>query len=259
MKCKNCGARINADAVCCPYCSYMNERAANRRYMGRLRELQSGMEKLYEQPEKTFKHEIFVTLLGTSAAIILAVMAGFLWDGFVRGTSALETHRLNQRVQEKIDWKEAYFPVLDELYEQQSYTELMEIYDNRYDMSSTQYIYEWKHYALLEALQEYRHVCELKKVIEESGRADSYQVENALEGGLQLLYGYRAVRQEDSQQIEELAQEAQHIMEEYLKLSEQDTRQIYEKVSADGYLSYAACREYAQELSEQLFVGEEGQ
>lgn len=259
MKCRNCGAKIKADEVRCPFCSAMNERAASRRYMGKLHELHHGMEALYEQPERTLKHEIAVTVTMTLGAVLLAVLAGFVWETFTRGNSAVEILHLNERAQTEIDWKEENFPILDGLYEKQDFESLMELYDNRYDMSE-QYFYEWKHFALLEALENYAELLELEAEILEEGITDSYQIRYALEAALMLLYDRKDMPDEDKWLTDELAKGTQEILEKYLKLFPEDIEEIYEAGSAEGYyISYSVLQTYAEKIYEELFAGKEGQ
>ncbi|MBP3544299.1 MAG: zinc ribbon domain-containing protein [Lachnospiraceae bacterium] len=266
MKCRNCGARIKADELTCPYCSYQNESAAKRRYMGKLREIRSGMEKLAEQPKKTLKYEIAVTMILTVAATAVAIGYGFLWDAFSRGNSDIEIRRQNREAQQKIEWKEENYPVLDELYAKQDFPALAEILSGRYDLEY-ECFYEWEHYALMDAIFDYQDIETFEELIRsEEGRVDEYRIRRALIGAMNLIYGYDEstrtyngldMLDEDRAILDTLAEAAKSVLHEYLKLLPEDIDEMYAEVGKDGYVSYSDCEIYSETLYEKLFAGKE--
>lgn len=267
MKCRNCGAKIKADDLRCPYCSYQNEKAAKRRYMGKLHEIHSGMKQLSEQPKKTLKYEIAVTMLLTLAGVVLAITYGFLWDAFTRGNSDVEIRKMNRSVQEEIAWKEENFPILDSLYEEYDYEAIIEFYEDRYTESG-HCLYDWEHYALVEAINDYADVLEVKNAIEEGEMPDEYEIRYALTGALKLIYFFDEemmmydridTAEEDEAAIKAMADGAQEVLGQYLKLLPEDIEAIYADVNADDYISYSECQGYADAIYVELFAGKEEQ
>ncbi len=268
MKCRNCGARIKADELRCPYCSYQNERAAKRRYMGKLHEIRSGMEKLAEQPKKTLKYEIAVTMILAVAAVAAAITYGFLWDAFSRGNSDVEIRKQNYEAQQKIEWKEENYPILDELYAKQDFERLVEILNDRYDLEYTCF-YEWEHYALMDALYDYQDIEAFEELMKkEDYGLDEYRIRRALIGAMNLIYGYDESTRtyngldmvdEDRAILETLAEDAKRVLNEYLKLLPEDIDAMYAVVGKEGFVSYSECEVYSEALYEELFAGKEEQ
>lgn len=268
MKCRNCGARIKADELRCPYCSHQNEKAAKRRYMGKLHEIYSGMASLSEQPKKTLKYEIAVTMTITVAAVVVAITYGFLWDAYSRGNSAVDIRRMNHEVEEKIAWKEENFPILDALYEERKFEELLEILSGRYDLTF-ECFYEWEHYALMDAFLDYQDVQTFEELVKKDEHGpDEYRIRRALIGALNVMYGYDEYTREyngmdmldeDRVILETLAEDTKRVLHTYLKLLPEDVDAMYAVVGEDGYISYDDCEVYSEKLYEELFAGEEGQ
>ncbi|MBO5278469.1 MAG: hypothetical protein J6B06_03125 [Lachnospiraceae bacterium] len=262
MKCKNCGARIRISDLRCPYCSYMNEQAADRNYMGRLQELHTGMEMLSEQPKKTLKREAVTMILITMVGIVIAIAYGCLWDYFTRGSSALETEQMDKKAQKQIAWKDEYFPLLDSLYEEENYQGIWELYRDRYDLSE-EYFYKWEHIELIYAMEQYAYVKELEQHISEGKTIDVYDVAHALESGLKLLYEYGEdihnsglkMAKKDAETVVAMGEDAERIFESCLGIRREETKDLYLSFCDNNYFSYTSCREYAEKLHEELFAG----
>lgn len=263
MKCKNCGAKIKTNEVQCPYCSYMNEEAANRRYMGRLHELHTGMDELKWQPKKTLKQEIGKTMLITAAAMAAAIGFGFLWDAVTSGATTVDIRVSDEKAKEKIAWAEEYEPILDAMYEAGDFEGLMDMYETRYDQDYANF-YDWDHEELLRMMDRYQNMEEFVEDVEgDSSWYSSYMVVNALDNGMQILYEYgtpeewsgtASISEKEAAFREEMRQEVFRIFEEYLQIKPDEIDPLYELLQEDGYLSYTACREYAEELYEELFA-----
>lgn len=141
--CSSCGAKFRQSLPKCPYCDTLNYKGAEKEYMGRLQNLRGEVEKLGDVPKQETRKELqkqkhYVKYILLILFVVAAVAAGIVGvrELLSRGDSEVDSKA-------EVLWQKEMFPLFDELYRQEEYGKLLEVFDEAIDEKRT--VYEWKH------------------------------------------------------------------------------------------------------------------
>ncbi len=156
IECKFCGAKFPEMSPSCPYCGNTNIKGAEAEYMNQLEGIRADMSDLNNVPLNETKKEIkkqtkFVLIVvGIILGLFLLLVLFELLFGYK------EEKRDHQA---DYIWKQENFPLLDELYEQGRYEELVARYIKAYEEGYP--ISGWEHYEFAAAMDLFLEVEEI--------------------------------------------------------------------------------------------------
>ncbi len=147
MECKSCGAHFDEMIPACPYCGTMSIKGAEAEYMDKLEDIREDMEELAAVPvmetKKALKKQtkFVLIVIGVILGLFLLLVLVELIFGY---------HAPKRDRQADFVWQQETFPVLNELYEQEKYDELLTQYYKACEEDAP--IYAWEHYEFISAL-----------------------------------------------------------------------------------------------------------
>lgn len=141
--CSSCGAKFRQSLPKCPYCDTLNYKGAEAEYMGRLQNLRGEVEKLGDVPEQETRKELQKQKRHVKAILLILFLVAAVVAGIVGLKKLLSRDDFEADSQEEVLWQKEMFPLLDELYKQEEYDKLMEVFDEAIEERRS--VYEWKH------------------------------------------------------------------------------------------------------------------
>lgn len=141
--CPKCGAVYPVTDAKCPYCGYIHEEGAERKFFGKLEETRRTLDRVDEEVRAEY-HTEFRKNSGAVAKRILiaaAILAGIV-GLFVYSERAM--FRDDRDYSKEMVWQHEHFPELDRLYEKKSYEELDALL--RQYSAEGHDVWEWDHY-----------------------------------------------------------------------------------------------------------------
>lgn len=243
IECKSCGAHFDEMLSKCPYCGAASVKGAEAEYMDKLEDVRSDMEDLGEIPEEETKKEFkkqgkFVVKLLSSMAAVIA---------FILIASYFLTKEDTSNRQSDYAWQQENIPILDELYEQEKYDELLTLYNKATEEEAP--IYTWEHSEFCSTLQDFLYVNEIL-IREKSGEPmTEWDYQDLLYYGFQakLLENNSFMTQEDKQKLTPYTQIILEDFETRWDFTEEE-RIAFEEEADKGYgfISYQSCKEYIE-------------
>ena len=141
--CPKCGAVYAVTEAKCPYCGYIHEEGAERKFFGKLEETRRTLDRGDEEARAEY-HAEFRKNSGAAAKRILigaAILAGIV-GLFVYSEHAM--FRDDRDYSKEMVWQHEHFPELDRLYEEESYEELDALL--RQYSADGHDVWDWDHY-----------------------------------------------------------------------------------------------------------------
>lgn len=146
--CQSCGGEFEDTLAKCPYCSSMNISGAEAEYMDKLDDVREDLDDLKDAPVEETKKELrkqgrFLkkTFLGIGIVLVGLLV---LWMIVMKLDS-----RYDRDQKADFLWQEQYFPMMDQLYQEGKYDELVAFFESEeaYDKP----IWNWEHYEFADA------------------------------------------------------------------------------------------------------------
>lgn len=242
--CNSCGAQFDNEEPKCPYCGTMNYEGAEKEYFEKLEDIREDVEELNAVPVEEAKKE-----LKKQGRFIRKVIVVVLILAAVFGVFIFLQEKLYER-DNKADyiWQEANYPIMDEMYENGEYEELVEFYIQAVDEDKP--VYNWEHYAFVDT---YIEVEEFYSDLEYMAEAE--EITDGMYGIILWtqwrVYGY-SFSQELTEEEKEYFSEAFAAAEEHLKndwdFDEASYQEFYDKITQPyGYVSLDDCDKYIRE------------
>lgn len=238
--CPSCSAEYDDTLPKCPYCDTLNYKGAEAEYLDKLEDMRSDMEDLGNIPEQETKKEfakqgkfLKKVLFGIGLCVILLTVL-MVW-----------TNR-EQKIDAKAEysWKQENFPIWDELYENQEYSTLVEMYWEAAKIGMP--YWDWKHGDFCEWLDSMMYLEQLLDAeakgeqLKESYYVDILYYQLRIEGA-----GLEGLSQEEK---ERLAPYMKPVTEDFKRRwnfteTEKDAISMEQKKNY-GYVSYDFCEEF---------------
>ena len=154
MICGFCGAEFDDNLVKCPYCDSTNVKGAEAVYMEQLEDVREELDNLTDVPmneiKKAAKKQLkFVGIvLGVLLVLVLAASGFAYWLEY------------QYKRDEKADflWKEANFPMMQELYDEEKYDELIVFIEQATEDDKP--VWDWKHWEFINLYSEAKWLLE---------------------------------------------------------------------------------------------------
>lgn len=250
MFCSNCGAEIGEKDVNCPYCGVMNPRAAEKKYMDKLEGILEDTEKLREMPaqqtkggmRKAGRMAVFIFCIVALVAGGLAVAMRVMEESYGYGDSS---------VRAEAEFKQTYFPKLDELYAAGDDDATADYLSTLYDVKGSSVLRIWDHYKYMVYYMDFMALAALRENAEE--QFDTSELENMLYCGLDLIYqldtsSNHPMTDEEKEKVAGFKEEARQILWEYLSMDEAALEEAYQAgMTEGGYLSFIQLSEWFEE------------
>ncbi len=239
--CPSCAADYDDTLPKCPFCGTLNLKGAEAEYMEKLEDVRSDMADLGNVPEAETKKEFakqgkfLKRLLLILGGIVLLMTGLWIWDNW-------ESER---DLQEDYLWRQANYPIFDEMYANGEYEELVAICEQA--ISEDLPFFEWEHAAFCEVLEDLFHVDMILDKEAEEGSLPTYYYEDLLYYGWKMQGSYL----EDRLSEEELVLIAPYT--ERLRADfaarwnfTEEERAAFEKEQQEnyGYVSFDTCSKY---------------
>ena len=142
--CPKCSGEFDPSLVKCPYCGYIHESGAERKFLNDLEQKRQELDKVDDQAREDYKTEwkksgktILYRVLVIAAALAVLIAALLVLHG------RTDPDEDRDYVQEMV-WQHEHFPELDRLYEEGKTEELLELL-HRYGAEGHD-MWDWPHY-----------------------------------------------------------------------------------------------------------------
>ena len=146
--CSYCGAEFDDTLPKCPYCGSLNYKGAEAEYLGKLEGMRQDMQQLEQVPLQELRERLkarrrFVLKIFS----ILAVLAVLV----IVAIYALNYTKPRDKQADYL-WEKENFPVMDQMYAEQDFTGLVELYLQA--LEDDKPVMDWEHYEILSILIE---------------------------------------------------------------------------------------------------------
>jgi len=259
--CPNCGAAIYENEPKCPFCGYINITGAEEQFM---RDVQKTEDELSQIPEMQKKHLkktlsknsriIFVTI--TIVTVLIAVVFGFhfLVDNVLFRDEKTDFKAVMQ-------WERQNYPVLDELYQEGNYDEIIAfeyaLYEENSENETDYSLINWEHYNFINV---YRNYADFEKgiaLLDQDKELSEYDAKELVYNGLWFYYqlydkSYYEYAEEEMFQIEAYREQVLADLFGRLGFTEEEILSIEDNILKDGYLESKVCWKYAKKIMDRF-------
>ncbi len=240
IQCASCGAQFDEMLPECPYCGNASIKGAQAEYMEKLEAVRSDMAALGQAPMEETKKELKKQGRFTiSVLIIIAAVVGLLF-----AVSFMYYNEDRDR-RKDYEWQLKNYPVLNELYEQGEYEELLVLYEKACEEDAP--IYDWEHWEFCSVLHGFLHVESILELEKSGAELTHWDYEDL------LYFGFRAkwmeqnssMPEEELQKLEPYVQMVLTDWENRWDFTEEELA-AFEKELQENYgsISFKSCEKY---------------
>lgn len=261
MICGNCGGMMEQTDAVCPFCGAMNPEGAERKFMGKLYDMETDLRK--EQPIGALKRTAAHSMKWMALCMVLVAVVVIVAHQVSRGVEAAQDKRWEERNYEKILWEDQCFQWMDTYYEEE---DLEGILNRLEDEGAAVYqVYDWEHSALLEAYALYRDCLEAERAFQEDSWDWDYlpyEVERGFISAMTLTrlsedsFRERLEAAGDADAVREYARDAERILTEVYGASAEELDVLARDAKMDGYQDSTVLRDYVDQLEERIMEGD---
>ncbi len=245
--CPSCAAVYEDHLPECPYCGAFNLKGAEAEYFEQLEDIREDMEELgtvlvQETKKEVIRQSIFLKrilwIIGGIAAVFLIM-------------TIIANKERNVDVKAEYQWKQETFPVLNALYEEKNFEELISVYWGL--VVDGRPIWDWEHADFCELLDQslyFEEILAKESANEELAESDYTHL---------LYYGFRLTSNLDEElsddEIANLTPYLDMVQDDFeyrWKFSEKDLESIAkEREKNYGVVSFTFCGDYVKKWMEQ--------
>lgn len=260
VSCSNCGASFQENAPECPYCGQIYIPGAEKEYLDNLHEIREDLSEVEGLSGEIYQSEIKKHTRKTGVIVAVMLIVLLLGSVFIIGMNYLFSYRESEEdIKARMLWQKENFPMLDAWYDEGEYQSILDFMEKTYEEKGY-LLYEWEHYNFIKQFQNYQICMDLKERIINGEEISEFDAGELLYCGMSLINyegeesGYVIELYSDSE-IETMKQwkpEVENIFSEELQYSQEALKEIQSKLYEDGYLSYDACCDYAEDVLERI-------
>lgn len=237
MECKSCAAHFDEMLPACPYCGTASIKGAQAQYMDKLEDIRSDVEELEAMPADVAKKEVWKPIVIVFVSVFACV--ALLWIWFKIDTRP-DNEPAERDSKANYTWLQENTPMLDELFEQEEYEQLLEYYEKA--VAGGKPIQQWEHYQFCIYLKNYFDVKEILDREAEGEKLSEYDYRS-------LLYLYYEspwivesgiTSQEERDKLQPYIQMLEEDFETRWHFTQEELNMIEQKKVSDGYLSMEA-------------------
>ncbi|MCR4655181.1 MAG: zinc ribbon domain-containing protein [Lachnospiraceae bacterium] len=258
-KCPNCGADIGTESTQCPYCGYINEKNAEKKYMDNLYEVKKSLGEVDDEAESYYRENFRHTFRLIAVTVgILAVVSTVIF--FVYSYNSREEYQKDitsgEDILEEMTWKQDAFKMFDKLYMMGKYDELCLAVTGSESLGHSVDSYE--HYLFVELYNDY-----LETVSELEGVKDNGW--NGYTAGMVFFYcctyyytgtgeltAFEGLTEEELEKLKPQFEFMEDVLHNRLMFSDEDMKEYAGSLITEyGYLDYEACTGLAKEKKQE--------
>lgn len=246
ITCKYCGAEINEMVPECPYCGSTNYIGAEAEYFEKLEDVREDMEELEEVPEEEIKKEFrkqgkFLKIVFLIIGVIVLVFAGLLF---------LVDHSYERDEKKDFLWKQENYPIMDEMYEQGKYDELVEFYVQAGAEDSP--VWSWEHSDFCSAYVDAYYLQQLIEKETSGKELDKYDYVSILYHEMWLIGIPLADFDENERELlAGYVEWAQDDFDQRWNMTEEEKAFFYDRLEENrGWVEYEYCEDYIEKWYE---------
>lgn len=247
--CSSCGGECAEESANCPYCGSTLLTGAEKQYMEQLRDVKEQMEELdaapIEETKAAIKGQGKVLKIGIilGGVLLLLVLGATYWFDRM-------LYRDEDDFKQQYAWKQEYYPVMDELYEQNDYDGLFRFFEEHMDDENAQF-YSWEHYHFLSAYMTYRDYSDDLKAGEYRGSAASLFAQQwRAKGDLAKPEHYT---KEEYAALLPMLETLEEDYQTRWNIDPQEEKLLYQELEKNDYyfLDFDTCEKYAKKWSKE--------
>lgn len=238
VKCKSCGASIPVRDRFCTFCGAVNEIGDELEYQKKLEDIREDMQQLENVSAETYRKEVKksakgIGIIAVIVAIVIAIFAGIFC--VFRFVSSKKEEAV---VMDEIAWERETFPMLNALYDEEKYDEVMDYYNNFYSGGDWKHynLESWEHSIFFRMYRSYTNIQLNIEMIENSSEIHQDDVGRVFEDCMKVAmtdwkradYSH-SLTERDFERIKEYQDNVWEILEEHFKLSFRDIDDEYEE------------------------------
>lgn len=248
IECASCGAHFDELLPKCPYCGSMSIKGAQAEYMEKLEDVRSDMEDLTAVPMQETKKELkkqtkfVLIIIGCIVGLLLFLVVLELVLGY---SGSKRDHQADYI------WQQENFPILDELYEQERYDELLEMYYKAYVEDKP--IGAWEHAEFCSAMELFFDVEETWQREQAGEELTHWDYEDILYLGFRVedYEKSTAYTAEDKERMAPYIERVRADFETRWQFSDEELEKFNKEAQKNyGYISYDVVEDYIEEWME---------
>ena len=260
ISCSNCGASFKEDAPRCPYCGQIYIPGAEKAYMDHLQDVKEDMSEVEEISEKIYHAEIKknVKKIGVFIAVFSIII--ILAIGFFVSIDKLFSYMEDEEdIKARILWERENFPILDGLYEEKNYEEILVFMEKAFEEKGF-FCEQWNHYYFIQHYEDYKICLEVYEKWKRQNEITEYDATELLYRGMSILkfdgvnnkYMTESYSETEKEQLLQWKQEVEAIFEKEFNFSKDELIQLKTDMYKEGYLSYERCLENKKIILEKM-------
>lgn len=237
IKCKSCGASIPVRDRFCTFCGAVNEIGDELEYQKKLEDIREDMQQLENVPTETYKKEVkksakSIGIIAVIVAIVVLILVGaFCVFRFVSSKKEAAV------VMDEIAWERETFSMLNKLYDEEKYDEVMDYYNDFYSGDSWKYynLESWEHSIFFRMYRSYTNIQVNVKMLEDASKIHQDDVGRVFEDCMKVAMTdwkradyQHLLTDRDFERINEYQDYVWGVLEEHFKLSFRDIDDEYE-------------------------------
>ena len=156
VKCSNCGAEIKKSDTKCPFCGYINEEGAEKKYMNRLYDIRDNLDTVDEEAAAAYGKgygKILKIVVITLVVLLVLTGIGYMISEAKKSRNRGSDVKKSNDMLEEMAWRKEAYSEFDSLYEKGDYEKMCEAVFSSYKDDHSPY--EWDHYWFAEVYNNY--------------------------------------------------------------------------------------------------------
>lgn len=247
MFCANCGAKIEDEhADKCVYCGYIIERGAEEKFMRKLHDISSKLDVVDEQEAAEYRKDVWSISRKVLCIIgILVVVAVAIYICTLVAQNRFNASRMSaDEKRAEMVWENTYYAMLDELYADGKYEEIVMSLESKEARDHT--TYNWKHFEFASSYSDYMYIkSDLEKLMDEyEGESKAWKIESYVYDLFKLYYRTYAtaymVSEEEVAVLDECREEVLPILYNRMHFTDEEMDELLDEYNRrnEGYLGF---------------------
>lgn len=245
--CNSCGAKFKQTLSKCPYCDTMNYKGAEAEYMHKLQKLRGEVEDLGNVPEQETRNELQKQKQKVKRILLVLLVIAAVVTG-IAGVKRIISELSERDSKADSIWQKETFPVFDELYKQEDYETLLELFTQSSEERKP--VYAWKHSYFCIELQNCQEINGLLDQEKEGKALEKYE-ETSLLNSYWCLRGidYRAMLSEnEKERLQPYIDKCMDRLDSRWDFSEEEQAEFEQQMRNNyGIMPYDFCAEYIEQ------------
>lgn len=259
--CPNCGAAIYENEPSCPFCGYINVKGAEEKFLRDVQKTEDNLSQIPEMQKKQLKG--LLSRNGKIVIVTIAIVAVLALAGL--GYRMFKEHVIyaNNNYDPKVEmqWERETFPMLDEMYAEGKYDEILDfeygLYSENKKNKTNHTIINWDHFHFITAYGNYATFKRAIELLDSDEQMSEFETQNMVYNGFWFYYrifddSYYMYTDEEVAQLEAYREEVVSDLFARLKFTEEELLAIEGDVLKNDFLDLDNCFKYAKKVKERF-------